>query len=157
MISYNKNLENLGNYDVVVVGGGVAGIGAAIEASRQGASVAIIEKSLTLGGMLTSGHVSPPLGNFVKNTMADELLQKVKCTYNSGRSHDIEEMKIVIARLVDEIGVSTYLGASIIDVIKNNNIITHAVFSTQFGLKTITGKVSFLDCTWRRCFIVSCR
>lgn len=146
MISYNKNLENLGNYDVVVVGGGVAGIGAAIEASRQGASVAIIEKSLTLGGMLTSGHVSPPLGNFVKNTMADELLQKVKCTYNSGRSHDIEEMKIVIARLVDEIGVSTYLGASIIDVIKNNNIITHAVFSTQFGLKTITGKV-FIDCT----------
>ena len=69
MINFTKNIENLATFDVVVIGGGVAGVGAAIEAARQGARVAIIEKSQTLGGMITAGHVSPPLGNFVKNTI----------------------------------------------------------------------------------------
>ena len=144
MIEYNKSIENIGDFDVVVIGGGVAGIGAGIEASRQGAKVLIVEKNTTLGGMLTSGHVSPPLGNFVKNTMADELLQKVNCVYNSGRSHDI--MKVVIAEMIEENGVTVFLGCAIADVVKENNVITHALIATQSGLKTITGKI-FIDAT----------
>lgn len=146
MIEYNKSVENIDSFDVVIIGGGVAGIGAGIEASRQGAKVLIVEKNMTLGGMLTSGHVSPPLGNFVKNTMADELLQKVNCVYNSGRSHDIELMKVVIAEMLEENGVTVFLGCAIADVIKENNVITHALIATQFGLKTVTGKV-FIDAT----------
>ena len=146
MINYNKSVDNIGDFDVVVIGGGVAGIGAGIEASRQGAKVLIVEKNMTLGGMITSGHVSPPLGNFVKNTMADELLQRVNCVYNSGRSHDIELMKVVIADLLEENGVTVFLGCAITDVVKENNVITHALITTQFGLKTVTGKV-FIDAT----------
>ena len=43
-------------YDVVVCGGGTAGCFAAIAAAREGASVLLIERSFTIGGMLTAGE-----------------------------------------------------------------------------------------------------
>jgi hypothetical protein len=43
------------NYDVVVVGGSSGGIGAAIGAARLGVSVALIEDTPVLGGMLANG------------------------------------------------------------------------------------------------------
>ena len=43
-------------YDVIVCGGGTAGIAAAIAAARQGASVLILERSFVIGGMLTEGN-----------------------------------------------------------------------------------------------------
>ena len=146
MIDFNKTVENIGEFDVVVVGGGVAGVGAAIEASRQGVKVLVVEKSMTLGGMMTSGHVSPPLGGYEKNTMTDELLHKVNCFEGNGRSHDMELMKVIIADILEENGVTVYLGCSIADVVKDNVVITHAVITTQAGLKTVKGKV-FIDAT----------
>lgn len=40
------------NYDVVVIGGGPAGMGASIECSKTGASVLLIERDSRLGGIL---------------------------------------------------------------------------------------------------------
>ena len=48
-----KNVET----DVLVAGGGPAGIGAAITAARNGAKVILIEKAENLGGMFTGGLV----------------------------------------------------------------------------------------------------
>ena len=45
-------------FDVVVVGSGPAGIGAALAAARGGANTLIIEKNAVLGGMMTSGLVT---------------------------------------------------------------------------------------------------
>ena len=45
-------------YDVVVVGGGIAGIAAAVAAARKGVSVLLLEKSIVLGGLATAGLIS---------------------------------------------------------------------------------------------------
>jgi len=47
-----------GSFDVVVVGGGIAGVAAAIAAARNGASVCLVEKTCSLGGLATLGVVT---------------------------------------------------------------------------------------------------
>ena len=49
--------------DILVVGGGVGGTAAAIQAARRGAKVILVSEFPWLGGMLTSAGVSVPDGN----------------------------------------------------------------------------------------------
>jgi hypothetical protein len=46
-----------GVYDVVVVGGGIAGVAAAVSAARNAARVCLIERYCALGGLATLGNV----------------------------------------------------------------------------------------------------
>ncbi len=69
-----------GKYDVIVVGGGIGGIGAALSAARSGCSVLLIEKSIMLGGLATLGFIAIYLplcdgrGKKVTGGIAEELL-----------------------------------------------------------------------------------
>ena len=71
-------------YDIVVAGGGVAGIAAAVEAARDGKKVVIIDKSTQLGGLATIGLVNlfVPMCNGrgvqVIRGICDEMLQLAK-------------------------------------------------------------------------------
>ena len=49
-------------YDVIVVGGGIAGVSAAVTAARQGVTVLLIEKTINLGGLATNGLLSARWG-----------------------------------------------------------------------------------------------
>ncbi|MBR4057293.1 MAG: FAD-dependent oxidoreductase [Oscillospiraceae bacterium] len=75
-----KELPVAGEADVVVVGGGLAGVAAAVAAARNGAKVILIEKSIVLGGLATLGHVciylpiDDGLGHKVYGGLAEELL-----------------------------------------------------------------------------------
>lgn len=53
-----RQLPVLGQYDVVVVGGGTSGVPAAIGAARQGASTLLVEANYGLGGVGTLGAIS---------------------------------------------------------------------------------------------------
>ena len=55
-MKYSIETKQGKEYDVVVCGGGAAGVAAAIAAARQGASTMIIERTFTVGGMLTLGE-----------------------------------------------------------------------------------------------------
>jgi len=51
-----KNVPTV-KYDVIVAGGGVAGVAAALAAAEEGARVALVEKTILLGGLATTGLV----------------------------------------------------------------------------------------------------
>ena len=77
-------------HDVVVVGGGVAGIAAAIAAKRAGCSVLLLERNCILGGLATAGLVNlfVPLCNGrgiqIMKGMAEEFLRtSIRFGYNT--------------------------------------------------------------------------
>ena len=76
-----RSLPLEGSSDVVVVGGGIAGVAAALAAARAGARVALLEKSISLGGLATLGNVVVYLplcdgtGRQVIGGIAQELLE----------------------------------------------------------------------------------
>lgn len=76
-----KQIQVKGEYDVIVAGGGVAGISAALAAARQSKKVLLIEKMFMLGGLATAGLVTIYLpicdgnGRQVSFGIAEELLR----------------------------------------------------------------------------------
>ncbi len=58
------------SFDVVIAGGGIAGISAAVKAAREGVNVLLIEQYGFVGGMSTAGMVSP----FMKHSIGEEIL-----------------------------------------------------------------------------------
>ena len=78
--------------DIIVLGGGIAGISAAVAAARRGQRVLLVEKLCNAGGLATGGFISyylpicDGLGTLVCRGLAEELL-----TLASGRS--IDEIK----------------------------------------------------------------
>ena len=79
-IEIRESVPVIASYDVIVAGGGVAGVAAAVAAKRMGKSVLLIEKTICLGGLATIGLVNlfVPMcngrGTQIIKGMADELL-----------------------------------------------------------------------------------
>ncbi len=69
------------DYDVAVIGGGIAGISAALAASRNGAKTILLEREFALGGLATLGLIAiylpicDGLGTQVSYGIAEELLR----------------------------------------------------------------------------------
>lgn len=57
-MSQRKQLPAMPGYEVVVVGGGVAGVAAALAAARMGKKVLLVERTCALGGLATVGLVN---------------------------------------------------------------------------------------------------
>ena len=53
-----RALQVKGAFEVVVVGGGIGGVAAAVAAARTGVSVCLLEKECSLGGLATVGNVT---------------------------------------------------------------------------------------------------
>lgn len=57
-----KELDVIGEYDVIVVGGGPGGVPAALAAARAGSKTLIVERYGFFGGLATAGLMGPLFG-----------------------------------------------------------------------------------------------
>lgn len=77
----SRDLSVAGSFDVVVVGGGIAGVAAAVAAARNSVSVCLLEKQSAVGGLATLGNVTMWLpicdgrGRQVIGGLGEELLK----------------------------------------------------------------------------------
>ena len=146
-ISYNRELEVRASYDVVVAGSGPAGICAAVAAAREGAKVALVERYGVVGGNLTAGYVGPILGMVGKGTMRDEIVALLGVPENdmigeTGRAHDFERAKMLLAQFVNHPNIDVYLQTTVTDVVKEGNAVVGLIVTAGEGQFVIKGAVT---------------
>ncbi|MBI4977822.1 MAG: FAD-dependent oxidoreductase [Spirochaetes bacterium] len=154
---YCVSLPLMKSADVVVLGGGPAGIAAAIASARNGAKTILIEQHGCLGGMMTLGLVTPigathtksgkPFGGILAE-MLDRVAADAK-RYAGGTEHLYSSphvIKHVALDMVTESGSEILFHAMLVDVIREGNTIQGLVVATKSGLARIDGRI-FIDAT----------
>lgn len=148
---YEKELPQLEPYDVVVAGGGPAGICAAVSAARMGAKTALLERYGAIGGNLTVGCVGPIMGITSPGTMRDEIVRLLQVEQNdmlgwTSRVHDMEQAKGTLLHFLTGEGVRVFLQSPVADVKMEGDGVTRLVVSTSEGMRALPASV-FIDAT----------
>lgn len=151
-------------YDVVVVGGGPAGIGSALGAARNGAKTIIIEKAPFLGGCMAMGlpilTYHNQRGEQILAGVAQELIERAQelggsfghlpqDLYSPMRTYsliDSETMKYLTDQLMVEAGVDVLFHAYAGDAIMDGDQVSGVVVHGKGGTETISAKV-VIDCS----------
>lgn len=155
------------NYDVIVVGGGPSGVGAAVSAARNGAKVLLIERYGFLGGMATAASV-PAFCPYTDNEkviikgIGLEVLEKMKkeSNYDTPIKDKIEPIKRkydwvpidteVLKRVLDDMvigsGCRVIFHSLVTDIICENGIVNAVVVENKEGKNIIKCK-NIIDCT----------
>ena len=134
------------NYDVAVLGGGPAGIGAAISARRLGAKVLLVEKYGMVGGMSTTGMLNVWCGDS-QSSIFKQLVDKTTKTFPSGRRVFAPEvLKPLYIELLENAGVETLLHTTVTGVSISGGVISSVTAYNKSGEIKINAN-TFIDCT----------
>ncbi|MBU1782186.1 FAD-dependent oxidoreductase [bacterium] len=148
-----KKISVLKKTEVLVVGGGSAGIAAALAAARNGLETTLIERYGYLGGMASGGLVLNMEGfsdgeKQVIKGVAGEIvdnLEKIrgfnKSSNNFDGIFDPEDIKDVSLRLLIEAKVKILFHAYFVQAIVNRDKVEGVVIFTKLGPRAILSKV----------------
>ena len=157
-----RELPVIGDYDVIVAGGGPGGICAAVAAARAGASTLLLERYGFLGGIATAGWVRPLLGvrpadgQPVIGGIAEELCREMErlgtaapfdeSVPNGRIDFEPEGFKFAADNLVADSGASIRLHTAVADAIVDHGRIQGLVLESKSGREVVLGRV-FVDAT----------
>ncbi|QYY34836.1 FAD-dependent oxidoreductase [Ruficoccus sp. ZRK36] len=133
--------------DVLVCGGGPAGIAAAFTAARAGAKVLLLERNAFLGGVWTAGALSIIIDAQEKTGLIRELLQRLEKRGATapvmGNMHiyTIEAMKSLLDEMVEETGIDVQLYTQVVAVARDGDRITGVFTESKSGREFIRAKV----------------
>jgi hypothetical protein len=142
---------------VLVVGGGPAGIGAAIGAAKTGADTLLIENYGFFGGV-ASWSIGMCMNQMRPNSeprgFIHELLLKKLQNYGEQAvrlsTHqffvNVEYLKVALLDALDEVGCKYLVHVKAVDAITKGNRITGVIVSTKSGLVEIMADV-IIDCS----------
>ncbi len=174
-MKFTRDVPLYGEYDVCVIGGGPAGVAAAICAARKGMNTLLVEATGALGGMATSGLVGPFMTSYDRDGdeptvggIFREIVDRL-CEADAAVSPDLTEAKSVYTSylkkyhrhvtpfdsfaletlldgMVREAGVHTLCYTRFASCVTEGGRITGAVLLALEGLIAVKAKI-FIDCT----------
>lgn len=174
-IKYERIVPTFGEYDVVVLGGGPSGVCAAIQAARMGSKVLLVEATGMLGGMATSGLVSPfmtvydrdgetPIVGGIYREIVERLAamggailpentdspSRYTSFIEKYHKHvtplDAFKLQLLLDKMTEESGVDVLLYTRFADCICRDGRIEAIILSALEGLISVSAK-TYIDCT----------
>ena len=155
----SREIPVVDQVDVLVVGGGPAGIGAAISAARLGAKTLIVEQFNCLGGVATSGghnHYSlftawhdndTQIVGGIAEEMRRRIVDEGHGTYSRGcLDFDLEGVKFLLDRMVAEAGVNVLYYTFYCDTLVEDGKVVGGVVQNKSGRQALRAH-RVVDCT----------
>ena len=124
------------DYDVIVAGGGPAGIGAGYMAAKRGAKTLVLEKSGRLGGMGVSALVSP-----FSMATSSAIVREIARRIGFGNSVDFHLADVRAYDLLKEVGADVMLHADVLGPVMDGNRVTGVRIHCIEGERKISAKV----------------
>lgn len=147
------------HWNVIVCGGGLAGVCAAVAAARNGASTLLIERDGSLGGTMTNALVGPMMTfhspeRQVIAGLAQEIVDRLEAM-NASPGHildasdycytitpfDAEALKLVCQRMVLEAGAKILYHTLVTGTLKDGDRLTGIQITHKAGSETLTADV----------------
>ena len=121
--------------DVLICGGGPAGVAAAAMAARQKVNVLLLERYGRLGGMAVQGLVGPMMGSCDSRFVRETLKRIGGCAFDPNR------LDLQYAEIVQESGVNLLLHAWSAETLLQGNRVTGVRAVTKQGFLRIDARV----------------
>jgi ribulose 1,5-bisphosphate synthetase/thiazole synthase len=158
IIEPERKIPVTSEVDVLVCGGGFAGVAAAVCAARMGVKVLLVERYGFLGGLVTGGLVitTPPLDNGINREIGARLrakgvyapLQKPGAEMIALKMHaiDPEVVKYELVQMLGEQQVQLLLHTLIVGSIVEEGTVKGVLIENKAGRQAIRAKM-VVDCS----------